>query len=114
MTDWPGQFSLPQTIIKGGLCVSGIYDLHPVRLSARNTYVRLDVRMEQELSPCRFVDRLACPLVVAYGEFESDEFKRQSRTFASLIEGAGLLTSLKKALSKESRVCRSQMPATIF
>src|SRR5262245_48889808 len=89
-TDWPGQFSLPRTIIKGGLCVSGIYDLNPVRLSARNALVRLDVRMEQELSPSRFVDRLACPVVVAHGEFESDEFKRQSRTFASLVGETGL------------------------
>jgi len=89
-TDWPGQFSLPATVIKGGLCVSGIYDLHPVRLSARNDYVRLGVEMERELSPCRFVEHLTCPVVLAYGEFESDEFKRQSRTFASLIERTGL------------------------
>jgi arylformamidase len=89
-TDWPGQFSLPDTVIKGGMCVSGIYDLHPVRLSTRNAYVRLGVGMEQEFSPCRFVEHLACPVVLAYGEFESDEFKRQSRTFASLIERTGL------------------------
>jgi len=89
-TDWPGQFSLPHTVIKGGLCVSGIYDLHPVRLSTRNAYVRLCVEMEREFSPCQFVDHLACPVVLAYGEFESDEFKRQSRTFASLIERTGL------------------------
>jgi len=93
-TDWPGQFSLPHTVIKGGLCVSGIYDLHPVRVSARNAYVRLDIRLEQELSPSRFVDSLACPVVVAYGELESDEFKRQSRTFASLIERAGIEVNL--------------------
>jgi arylformamidase len=89
-TDWPGQFSLPDTVIKGGLCVSGIYDLHPVRLSTRNAYVRLGVGTERELSPCRFAQQLACPVVLAYGEFESDEFKRQSRTFASLIERTGL------------------------
>jgi len=89
-TDWPGQFSLPDTVVKGGLCVSGIYDLHPVRLSTRNAYVRLDVGTEREFSPCRFVDHLACPVVIACGEFESDEFKRQSRTFASLIEPTGL------------------------
>ena len=73
-TDWPGQFSLPHTVIKGGLCVSGIYDLHLVRVGARNAYVRLDIRLEQELSPSRFVDSLACPVVVAYGELESDEY----------------------------------------
>src|SRR5262249_45557586 len=39
-TDWSA-LSMPQPI-KGGLCVSGIYDLRPVRLSARNEYLRLD------------------------------------------------------------------------
>jgi arylformamidase len=88
-TDWTGQFSLPATVIKGGLCVSGIYDLHPIRLSTRNAYVRLGVETERELSPCRFVEHLACSVVLAYGEFESDEFRRQSRMFASLIERTG-------------------------
>ena len=38
-TDWPRNFGLPANIIKGGMCISGMYDLMPVRLSARNTYV---------------------------------------------------------------------------
>jgi arylformamidase len=88
-TDWSGQFSLPQSIVKGGLCASGIYDLYPVRLSARNGYVRLDSQTEHDLSPYRFVDRLTCPVAVAIGEFESDEFRRQARAFASAIEQAG-------------------------
>ena len=39
------------------LVVSGIYDLLPVRLSARNEYVRLDERLEHEYSPIRHVER---------------------------------------------------------
>src|SRR5205807_10191414 len=34
-TDWPRDFGLPADIIKGGMCISGMYDLTPVRLSAR-------------------------------------------------------------------------------
>ena len=34
-TDWPRDFGLPVDIIKGGMCISGMYDLTPVRLSAR-------------------------------------------------------------------------------
>jgi hypothetical protein len=33
---------LPVDIIKGGVCISGMYDLTPVRLSARNAYVAFD------------------------------------------------------------------------
>jgi arylformamidase len=41
-TDWPRNFGLPADIIKGGMCISGMYDLTPVRLSARSFYVKFD------------------------------------------------------------------------
>ena len=34
VTDWQKEFGLPANIIKGGLVVSGMYDLKPVRLSS--------------------------------------------------------------------------------
>ena len=46
---------------EGALLVSGIYDLLPVRLSARNEYVRLDERLEHEYSPIRHVERDPLP-----------------------------------------------------
>ncbi|HEV8109999.1 MAG TPA: alpha/beta hydrolase, partial [Burkholderiales bacterium] len=39
--------------VGNALLVSGIYDLLPVRLSARNQYVRLDEQLEHEYSPIR-------------------------------------------------------------
>ena len=41
-TDWSRQFELPADIIKGGLLVSGMYELAPVRLSKRSAYVAFD------------------------------------------------------------------------
>jgi len=41
-TDWPREFALPADIIKGGMCISGMYDLTPVPLSARNRYLKFD------------------------------------------------------------------------
>ena len=95
VTDWPGQYDLPAGTVKGVLCASGIYDLRPVRLSARNDYVRLTEESEQALSPRRHLDRLGCDLVVASAEFDSAEFRRQAREFAAaanvpLIEGKGM------------------------
>lgn len=130
VTDWQRGFGLPPGIIKGALCVSGMYDLAPVRLSARNDYVRLDDRTEHELSPQRFVDRLDCSLVVCHGELESDEFKRQTRDFAAaiarinkpvrLIEGRGLnhfevIETLADANGLLGRVVMEQMglPTTL-
>jgi arylformamidase len=94
VTDWT-QYGLHKGVVKGVLCASGIYDLRPVRLSARNSYVRLDDETERELSPQRHLDRLGCDLVVASAEFDSAEFRRQARAFsaaagATLIEGKGM------------------------
>jgi arylformamidase len=88
-TDWQRQFSLPGDIIKGGMCISGMYDLTPVRLSARSRYVRFDDATVAALSPIRHLDRLRAPLVVAYGTCETPEFQRQNREFAVAVEAAG-------------------------
>ena len=79
ITDWTKDFGLRADLIKGGLCTSGMYDLKPVRLSARSSYVKFDDRIEHELRPIRHLSRLRCPVVVAYGERDSPEFQRQSR-----------------------------------
>ncbi|HEY3911724.1 MAG TPA: alpha/beta hydrolase [Stellaceae bacterium] len=88
-TDWRGDFGLPADIIKGGICISGMYDLTPVRLSARNRYVAFDDVTVAGLSPIRHLDRLHAPLVVAYGTCETPEFHRQNREFAAAVAAAG-------------------------
>ena len=72
--------------VRAALVVSGIYDLLPVRLSARNVYVRLDERLEHEYSPIRHTDRIRCPVTVVWAEKESAEFARQSREFAEKLK----------------------------
>jgi arylformamidase len=88
-TDWPNRFGLPGDIIKGGLCSSGMYDLAPVRLSHRNSYVRFTDEMVEALSPQRHIARLRAPLIVAYGTYETPEFQRQARDFAAAVRIAG-------------------------
>lgn len=80
--------------VEHALVVSGIYDLLPVRLSARNDYVRLDERLEHEYSPIRHVGRIRCPVTVGWAEHEAAEFARQSRAFSEALEGAGKLSGV--------------------
>jgi arylformamidase len=87
-TDWAA-LGLPPRMVKAGLCVSGIYDLLPVRLSGRNAYLRLDAASEHALSPQRHLARLGCPLIVAAAEFDAPEFRRQARDFAAAAVDAG-------------------------
>lgn len=77
--------------VRKALLVSGIYDLLPVRLSARNEYVRLDERLEHEFSPIRHTERIRCPVTVAWGEKEGAEFYRQSKEFAEKLGSAAII-----------------------
>jgi arylformamidase len=88
-TDWPRDHDLPADMIKGGLCSSGMYELAPVRLSHRASYVEFTDAMVEELSPIRHLDRLSAPLIVSYGTYETPEFQRQAAAFAAAIETAG-------------------------
>jgi len=94
VTDWAKDFGLPADLVKGGLCTSGMYDLKPVRLSARSSYVKFDDRIEHELSPIRHLARLRSPVVVAYGTKDSPEFQRQSREWAEALRAIGRLHAL--------------------
>ncbi|RYX96015.1 MAG: alpha/beta hydrolase [Comamonadaceae bacterium] len=88
-TDWAGELGLPPDFIKSGLCCSGIFDLTPVRLSARSSYVHLTDDSEQAFSPQRHIAHLNAPLVVACGMQETPDFLRQSHDFAAAVAAAG-------------------------
>jgi arylformamidase len=88
-TDWQKEFGLPKDVVKGAMLASGMYDLKPVRLSKRSKYVNFTDEIEQELSALRHLDRLNCPVIVAYGTQETPEFQRQARDFAAALKAAG-------------------------
>jgi arylformamidase len=89
VTDWQRDFGLPPTIVKGGLCMSGMYEMAPVRLSWRRTYVKFTDAMADAMSAQRHIDKLQAPVVVTYGTFETPDFQRQSRDFAAAVKAAG-------------------------
>ncbi len=97
VTDWEKEFGVPADTVKGGICISGMYDMKPVRLSARGDYVKFDDAMEDSMSAIRHIDRLTVPVTVAYGTFETPEFQRQSRDFAVAVQNAGKRFTLIEA-----------------
>ncbi|MFS2207978.1 alpha/beta hydrolase [Variovorax sp. Varisp36] len=88
-TDWQAEFGLPNNIVKGAVLVSGLYDLKPVRLSSRSSYVNFDDEIEHRFSPQRHLHRLSTPLVLVRGLLETPEFIRQSKDFADAAVKAG-------------------------
>jgi len=86
--DW-GKEYLPRDTLKGAMLGSGMYDLHPVRLSKRSRYVKFTDEMEQALSAVRHLDKLHTPLILAYGTCETPEFQRQTRDLFAAVRAAG-------------------------
>lgn len=64
-----------------GMTVSGNYDLRPLMLSYRREYLQLSEAETAAMSPLLQLDRPLPPTLVAHGGAESNEFKRQARTF---------------------------------
>jgi arylformamidase len=87
-TDWRKE-NLPADLIKGALLVSGMYDLKPVRLSKRSSYVKFTDEMEEALSAQRHLGHLHTPLILAHGTRETPEFQRQTRDFFTTVQAAG-------------------------
>ena len=97
VTDWQREFDLPADVIKGGLCMSGMYEMTPVRLSWRRAYVKFTDAMADAMSAQRHIDKLGTPIVVTYGSFETPDFQRQSRNFAAAVKSAGKPVELIEA-----------------
>jgi arylformamidase len=89
VTDWQKYFGLPIDVVKGGVLMSGMYDLKAVALSKRSKYVKFTDEIEQGLSTQRHLDKLDTPIIVAHGTLESPEFQRQTREFAAAVKAAG-------------------------
>jgi arylformamidase len=88
IADW-SQFGVPGDLIKSATLCSGMYDLAPVRLSARGNYVSFTDEMVEALSAIRHIDKITVPMTLLYGTKETPEFQRQSRDFAAAVKAAG-------------------------
>ena len=89
MTDWAGFADVPADIVKGAVVISGLGDLEPVRLSFRNEHLGLDRAAVIAASLLHRKPTARCPLLVAVGAGETDDYKRQSREVAAYWQGQG-------------------------
>ncbi len=85
---------MPKDVLKGGLCCSGMFDMKAVMLSARSSYLKMSDETLHAMSAQRHLDKINCPVIVAYGTLETPEFQRQSRDFAAAAKAAGKPVSL--------------------
>jgi arylformamidase len=91
-TDWSARGLAPNAI-KGGFLMSGMYDLYPVLLSSRSSFLHVTSEEMVEFSPIRHLDHITCPIAIVSADEDSPEFKRQSHVFADALQGMGRLAS---------------------
>jgi arylformamidase len=94
-TDWKAR-GLPENVIKSGLLLSGMYDMRPVMLSERASYVKLSEAEVLDLSAILHVERINAPLTLGYGSNETPEFQRHPQAFAETLRAAGKPVSVFK------------------
>jgi acetyl esterase/lipase len=76
--------------VRGGLAISGLYDLEPIRLNYLNEKLGLDAPEAERNSPLLHLPPTAGPLAVAYGTAELPELCRQSIDYARAWVESGL------------------------
>ncbi|SAI48559.1 esterase [Bordetella ansorpii] len=86
---WQRELGLPGDAIKGALLLSGLYDLTPLVHTHINQWMRMTPADAARNSPGRLAPAHGCPIVVSYGENETDEFKRQSNDYLHAWQARG-------------------------
>jgi arylformamidase len=76
--------------VAGGVAISGIFELEPIRLNYLNDKLRLDPDEAERNSPIRYLPDRASPLVVTVGLGELPELIRQSEEYAAAWQARGL------------------------
>lgn len=78
-----------------GYLESGNYDLRPLMVSYRREYLQLSEAETHDLSPLLTLDAPLPTTLVVSGGAETDEFRRQSRTFCEALQQNGTDASLR-------------------
>jgi arylformamidase len=87
---WPRfDRELPKDLWKGGLAISGLYDLRPLmQVDWLNVDLRLDEATALRLSPAFFPPATRAAVMTCVGGDESSEFLRQNALLASRWKSA--------------------------
>src|SRR6516162_578297 len=75
---WRSAMTMPLGAVRGGIAISGLYDLEPIRLNYLNEKLGLDEAEAERNSPMLNFPPMSGPLIVTYGTAELPELCRQS------------------------------------
>lgn len=88
VTNWT-DYGLPKNSIKGILAVSGLFDLEPVSHTFVQPVIRITEDQILSSSPIRLIVPSKIPLIVAWGDQETQAFKTQSLNYLEAWKNIG-------------------------
>ena len=86
---WQEEYGLPTNVIKGGVPISGLFEMEPLVKCFVNEWMQMSTADGIRNSPAQNLPTNGCPLIVAVGGDETDEFRRQSKDFSDLWKSKG-------------------------
>ena len=86
--------ALNEVPVRGGIAISGLFDLEPLLGSYLNDKLKMDLAVAQRNSPLLQLPARSAPLALFSGGSELAELRRQSRQFSTARAQAGLPTEL--------------------
>jgi arylformamidase len=97
--------------LKGGVLVSGLYDLEPVLRSRNFSHVHVDPADVVAMTPVLHAARITAPVILAYGERDAVEAGRQARFFQSALRSAGRQVELTIILGANHWTAVESLPS---
>jgi arylformamidase len=94
---WRHDRRSPENVVCGAILLSGVYDLQPLVPTYINQALQMSADDAIALSPITHPLAPPVPVVVAWGENETDEFKRQSQAFAGVLRSSGFPVKMLEA-----------------
>ncbi|MEQ8320482.1 MAG: alpha/beta hydrolase [Rhodospirillales bacterium] len=88
-TDWD-EWGVPSGAIKGGMAISGLYDLEPIRLNYMGPMLGFTEQTVAEYSPLNLKPAVSAPIIFAVGGAETPEFLRHNDMLMGPWSQAGL------------------------
>ncbi|NYT62935.1 alpha/beta hydrolase [Alcaligenaceae bacterium] len=90
-TGWQHAYDLPAHVVQSASPISGLFDLRPLVNTHVNEWARLNSDAAIDLSPQFHLPEHGCPIILAWGQHETAEFKRQSQAYGSAWQARGLI-----------------------
>lgn len=95
--DWMSECMLANSMIKGAILVSGVFDLRPLVGTYINDPLKMTREIAWECSPMNHIDEIISrsskrQIIVVVGKHDSPEFRRQSKEFEQRLRDGGIST----------------------